>query len=397
MHPITWICLLFLIPATAWMAYLAVLAIAALTTARAPRPLAKDAMRFAILVPAHNEERVIAECVASLRTALEHHHNHGFVCVIADNCTDETADHAAIAGARVLVRQNPHQKSKGYALAYAAQCLLAEDSWEAIMVVDADTIVDKDILSRFEARMNVGAKALQAHYMPRAIRRSWRTDLIRVAWALFNCLRPMGRSALHGTSGIYGNGFALTRETVQLFPFQSHGLVEDAEHALELLTRGVRVEFVPEARVYGLVEADAQTSRSQRIRWESGRFKLASTWIPRLLSGFLRSGRPALLEAAADLATPPLALVAGSILAAALLATVAGAWNLLAIAAILAAAMALLICTAAAVARVPMGTFMSIFYAPLYVSWKLALYASPNFWRQRSWVRTQRPTTEKNP
>lgn len=394
MFVLTILSIILMVPALLWMSYLGALAIAALLGSRKAPAQGSGDMRFAILVPAHNEERVIAECVKSLRAAVDRHAAGGFVCVIADNCSDDTADEAAIAGARVLVRVNPYQKSKGYALAYASDALLKEDTWDALMVVDADTIVDEDILDRMAARFATGAKALQAHYLPRVHRRSWRTDLIRIAWALFNCLRPMGRTALGGTSGIYGNGFCLRRDAVELFPFRASGLVEDAEHAMELLVRDVRVEFAPETRVYGLVEADAKTSRSQRIRWESGRMKLAGIWIPRLLSTFVRTGRPALLEAVADLATPPLALVAGSILVGGALAALAGAWPLALVASGLALALAGLVCVAAIVARVPLAVFGSIVYAPVYVFWKLALYASPSFWRQRAWVRTQRPTAE---
>lgn len=379
-----------LVPATAWTSYLTALAISGVVASRRRPPRGHATRRFAVLVPAHNEAANIGETVASLLKALKASQQLGAVHVIADNCADDTARVAAEAGARVIVRTHATERGKGYALAHAYGLLRDDTDWDVVVVVDADTIVDPLFFRRLAARFAAGARAVQAHYRPRALRRSWRTDMIAVAWSLFNGLRPMGRSGLGGTAGIYGNGFALCREAIEHSPFESHGLTEDAEQCLELLVRGVRVEFAPETAVYGLVEADAGASRSQRVRWESGRVQLAAAWLPRLMGMMMRRPSLALADAIADLATPPLAVVVLAIVAALGLALVGSAWALALVAGVLLAVVALVILVATRVAGLPLRQVASLAHAPAYVAWKLMLYASPSFWRQRTWVRTQR-------
>src|SRR6266542_4065665 len=110
-----------------------------LLSRRLPTRLAdKPTVRFAVVVPAHNEEEGIAATIKSL-LALDYPHNQFVVTVVADNCSDETAARAEKAGARVLVRHDVERRGKGYALAYAFERLAPQV--DAIVVVDADTLV----------------------------------------------------------------------------------------------------------------------------------------------------------------------------------------------------------------------------------------------------------------
>ena len=117
--------------------YLALLTLASLARPKTPTGTAEP--RFAVLVPAHNESAGIARTVQSLRS-LEWPADWLRVSVIADNCTDDTAVQAQQAGATVLVRTNPEQRGKGYALDWAFERVLEEGWAEAVVVVDADTL-----------------------------------------------------------------------------------------------------------------------------------------------------------------------------------------------------------------------------------------------------------------
>src|SRR5579859_4286468 len=93
--------------------YLLVLAIAGLTRREhSPRALPRPAMRLLVLVPAHDEVRLVGRCVASL-VAQEYPRELMRVLVIADNCSDATAARAAEAGAEVVVRHEPDAPGKG--------------------------------------------------------------------------------------------------------------------------------------------------------------------------------------------------------------------------------------------------------------------------------------------
>jgi 1,2-diacylglycerol 3-beta-glucosyltransferase len=97
------------LPALAASAYLAGLAVLARRTA--PPAAAVPTLKYDVIVPAHNEEAEIAETVRSLR-AVDYPASLFRVLVVADNCTDATAERAAAAGAQVLVRKNAEHRGK---------------------------------------------------------------------------------------------------------------------------------------------------------------------------------------------------------------------------------------------------------------------------------------------
>ena len=88
--------------------------------------------------------------------------------------------------AEVLERQNQELRGKGYALAFAFEKLLAEGTTDAVVVVDADTIVSAHLLDAYAARLAAGAVAVQAHYGVQNPNASWRTRLMRIALAMFH-------------------------------------------------------------------------------------------------------------------------------------------------------------------------------------------------------------------
>jgi cellulose synthase/poly-beta-1,6-N-acetylglucosamine synthase-like glycosyltransferase len=127
--------------------YLLALALASLfgrpkPTSDGPEP----SHQIAVLVPAHDEEQLIGRCVESL-LAQSYPHDLYRVIVIADNCSDRTADNAEAAGAEVIVRDEPNARGKGQALRWAMDRLLAAPNPpDAVVVVDADSIADHNLL-----------------------------------------------------------------------------------------------------------------------------------------------------------------------------------------------------------------------------------------------------------
>src|SRR5580658_4754907 len=101
-----------------------------------PRSGQAETTRFVIVIPAHDEEMGIARTVKSLLSA-DYPHDRRRVLVVADNCTDDTADRARSAGANVLVRNEPSKRGKGYALAAAFENVLQDENADAVVVVDA--------------------------------------------------------------------------------------------------------------------------------------------------------------------------------------------------------------------------------------------------------------------
>ncbi len=285
--------------------YLFVLTVNSWRSFSVPAPRAPT-LRFDLVVPAHDEAAGVAQTVHSL-LAVDYPVALRRVVVVADNCTDATAERAREAGATVLERTDPTHPGKGRALAHAFAFSLADGFADAVVVVDADTLVSRNLLSAFDARLVAGARALQADYGVRNPEASWRTRLMRIALAAFHQVRSLGRARLGASCGLRGNGMGFRTSILRDVPARAFSLVEDLEYGLHLGRAGVRVDYAPEVTVQGEMVSSAAASRSQRLRWEAGRAELRRTqaW-PTLRDAFAQ--RNALLfDLALDLLVPPLA------------------------------------------------------------------------------------------
>ena len=143
---------------TLFVSYLLLLTLAAWRAPKhTPLPLAnKKLHHFLILIPAHNEEKLLPRLLVNLHT-LEYPQSHYSVHVIADNCTDKTAELARQHDAIVHERWNTEQKGKGYALQWVLEKLWQKDvAHDAIVILDADTIVSSNFLEVMNARLNNG-------------------------------------------------------------------------------------------------------------------------------------------------------------------------------------------------------------------------------------------------
>src|SRR5262249_19394293 len=148
----------------------------------------------AAVVPAHDEEAGIERCVRGLLYC-DNTEGEFSVVVIADNCADRTADRAREAGARALVRDDKERRGKGYALGFAFTRLIAE-GYDAFLVIDADTVVESNLITEFRRLFASGADAIQSRYTVNNPEASLRTRLMNVALLAFNVLRPRGRDHL---------------------------------------------------------------------------------------------------------------------------------------------------------------------------------------------------------
>src|SRR5205085_1359385 len=127
--------------------------------------------------------------------------------VIADNCSDRTAQLALSLGARVYERNDPSLRGKGYALRWLFGRLLADAaSGDVFVIVDADSLVNRGFLRALDRRLSAGAVAIQAYDTVLNMEASWGTALRYVAFALLHYLRPLGRKWFGGSAGLKGNG-----------------------------------------------------------------------------------------------------------------------------------------------------------------------------------------------
>jgi cellulose synthase/poly-beta-1,6-N-acetylglucosamine synthase-like glycosyltransferase len=368
--------------------YLAVLSLAGGLPIR-PSTKPRLSGRLAIVVPAHNEasgiRRTLENLLALAATDLATQ-----VVVIADNCTDETAEIARNCGARVLERQDALLRGKGYALDFAFQQLLQED-FTAVVVTDADSLAAPNFIDSLRAHFGAGAQALQTRYTVLNPGDTPRTQLAEIALACFNILRPRGRQQLGLSVGILGNGFALRREVLEIVPYTATSVVEDLEYHLQLIAKGYRVEFVDDTYILGDMPSGEQGQNTQRARWEGGRLRMMLDHAPSL-AGKVLLGKWRFIDPMLDLLLPPLAyhvLLLG-------LALTLSIWHPYSLAFALTlcsfAAITLHILVAMHVSDLSWKRLRIIFYLPSYLFWKLRMVVSTLRAARRSskWIRTDR-------
>ena len=267
---------------------------------------------FDVVVPAHDEAGHIATTVTNL-LSMDWPRDRFRILVLADNCSDDTALRAQAAGARVIERKNPLQRGKGHALRHAFAVSLSQGLADAVVVVDADSVVSPGLLRAFAVRLSNGISAMQACHGVLDARRTPRTRLMAIAFAAFHRVRSRGRERLALSCGLRGNGWCITREALQAVPYRAHGLAEDVEYGLRLALAGIPVRYVDEAEVLSVMHTDAVGSATQRRRWEDGRDQLLSGFLKPLLARHPRSTRRWRRDLAIDLLLPPLAMLAAAV------------------------------------------------------------------------------------
>lgn len=382
------------LPFAAATLYLLALALASFRRLPAPARIAPPA-RLAVLVPAHDEEELVGRCVASL-VAQAYPAGRFRILVIADNCEDRTAEVARAAGAEVLERRDD-RRGKGHALRWAMDRLLTEaEPPDAVVVVDADSVADPGLLAQLAGALVAGADAAQAEYLVLAEGTSTRSRLVAAAFLLFHRVRLGGRAALGMPAALVGNGMLFSRRLLETRPWNAFTGVEDLEYTIELRLAGIRPRYVPAARLEGPVPHGYSGMRGQRLRWEGGRWHVVRTRLPQLLGHAVRRD-PRVLDAALDLAVPPLGLLAmgtlagGAVTAAAVALRVAVAWSLspwlVAVAALTA-----FVLLGLRSAGAPASLWLALLETPRFLAWKGVTYLTiaAGFDPHR-WERAERP------
>jgi 1,2-diacylglycerol 3-beta-glucosyltransferase len=351
--------------------------------------------RFRLLIPAHNESAGIASTIESLRS-IDYPDALRDIVVIADNCSDDTADRARAAGAEVLERRSEAERGKGYALHFAFERL--PPHVDAVVVIDADTLVSRNILLAFDSRIQNGADAVQADYAVRNPNAGWRTRLIAIAFGAFHIVRSRGRERLAVSAGLRGNGMCFSTRVLRAVPHEAYSIVEDVEYGIRLAESGHRVFYADEAHVYGEMVSSAKAASSQRARWEGGRAALTHKYGKRLLRAGLQGNR-VLLDLAVDVFVPPLSRIAvaavAGLVAAETLSLLLGGFSVSrTLFASSVACVVVYVLRGWTVSGTGLRGLFDLALAPVYVIWKATLSRrrAPD---NAEWVRTTREDAER--
>jgi 1,2-diacylglycerol 3-beta-glucosyltransferase len=372
-------------------AYLLVLTIAAFAAKRSGSSAGPRRRHFAVLVPAHNEEVLIGRLLSSLHE-LTYSADKYDVCVVADNCDDATAQLARAGGAHVYERHDLEHKSKGFALRWLLEQLRADHkTYDAFIVLDADSVVAGNFLTCMDARLESGAQVVQAYYTVQNPNASAIAGLRYAALAAVHYLRPLGRSLFGLSCGLKGNGMCFAAAVLERFDWRWYTLAEDVEFHLALIDAGIRVEFAPETWVRADMPTSLSQASTQNARWEGGRWKLVRERVPNLIWQGVRQRSLLKIDAAVEQLIPPLSVPFASGVAALSGAVLLGMPRVALLAGASIVALAVYVLSALRLVAAPRTAYRSLLMAPAYIAWKGVLYVRAISGQQSDdWVRTAR-------
>ena len=352
----------------------------------------KRLLNIGVLIPAHNEEEGIVHTIEGV-LACDYPRNKLKIFIIADNCTDSTAEKARNAGALVFERFDNINRGKGQALDwFLKNSLDIYHNTNIITIIDADVSPDRNYLREISASLsNPKIQVVQAFNSVSNPDAGWRPGLSDAAFNIFCHLRMAGSVRLAGTAVLKGNGMAFKTELLKQYGWPCHSVVEDMEFTLRLLVDGITVSYNPDAVIRSEMVTSGKSATSQRSRWEGGRFMLVRKMTLPLLKLFAATGQPRYLYALAELATPPLSLLVMlfSLATAGALMLLDGAWLMLASSFWL--ILVFYVISGQIQRGAPLSTWLYLAAAPLYILWKIPIYVGMILKKKSStWIRTER-------
>lgn len=343
--------------------------------------------RYAVIVPAHNEAAIIETTLEALPVEA--------TLVVADNCTDNTAQLARAAGFNVLERQDPTARGKGFAIEYGLHHLEADDPPEVVVLIDADCHVAPGAIAEIVRQAQATNRPAQALYLlERPASPSPKSAVSALAFTVKNLVRPLGLKVLGFPCLLHGTGMAFPWEVFAKARLVGDCLVEDMQQGIDLAIAGSNPLFCPQARVTGLLPTTDAAAKSQRTRWEHGHLQTILTQTPRLLRAALAQRRLDLLVLALEVSVPPLSLLGLLWMAVLGIAIVGGIQTGFWQPALLVGLQGLLMGVAILSAWARFGreeiSLSSLLSLPLYLLWKVPLYLAFIFNPQKKWIRTPR-------
>ncbi|MCR1935451.1 glycosyltransferase family 2 protein [Clostridium tepidum] len=248
-----------------------------------------DKTKFALIVAAHNEELVIGNIVDSLKM-MDYDKNLYDIFVIADNCTDKTAEIARKKGAIVQERFDKKRKGKGYALEWMFNIIFKMDEkYDAIAVFDADNLVHKNFLKEMNKKMCKGYKVVQGYLDSKNPEDTWITGSYSIAFWTCNRMFQLARYNLGLSSQLGGTGFCIDTDILKELGWGATCLTEDLEFSCKIILNGYKVGWAHDAIIYDEKPLTLSQSWKQRKRWMQGFADVSSRYFFKLMKKAIKN------------------------------------------------------------------------------------------------------------
>lgn len=261
---------------------------------RRPRPHAPEKQnRYAVLIAARNEEQVLPHLLQSLKDQ-DYPPELVDVFVVADNCTDGTAQAAGQMGAAVYTRFNNRLVGKGYALrdllAYI-EVTKGLDSYDAFLVFDADNLLEPDYISAINRVCSDGYSAFCGYRNSKNYGDSWLSSGCSLMYLHESTHLNRSRMLLGTGCCVSGTGFGFTRQLLQdMDGWNFFTLTEDLEFNTWCATHGIVIGYCHDAILYDEQAEAFRQSCAQRTRWAQGGYQVSLKYARELGRGILSGG-----------------------------------------------------------------------------------------------------------
>ncbi len=253
--------------------------------------------KFGVIIAARNERTVIGHLIQSIQNQ-NYPKDKLDVIVIADNCTDDTADICRDLGAIVYERQNQELIGKGYALDYLFKSMMEDgrfDDYEGYCVLDADNLLDENFIAEMNKMFDKGHRILTSYRNSKNYGDNWISAgyalwFMREARYLNNPRMRVGSSC-----AISGTGFLVHHDIIQKNGgWKHHLLTEDIEFTIDSVIDGERIGYCEYAVLYDEQPTTMKQSWNQRLRWAKGFYQVVAHYGGKLWKSIFTSRRKAL-------------------------------------------------------------------------------------------------------
>ena len=346
-----------------------------------------------ILIPAHNEEEVLANTLDSVSAQLS---NNDDIIVIADNCNDKTHEIAQSYNCIALERFSDTERGKGYALDYGVQFIQERNlNPDIVIIVDADCLLENQAIQHLKTAAYKKNLPIQSCYLMKSgEEQRLSIKISEFAFMVKNKIRLRGLRRLGCPVPLTGTGMAFPWALLKEAKLATGDIVEDMRLGVELTEKGQGPSYCDQARVFSFFPTSESAEKTQNERWEHGHLSTIKTFVPRLLKHALTHFKYTSLGAALDLLIPPLSLL---ILLITSLAIVFGTVSLIignTSLTLIFASYLFTILIAVALAWLCHGkhilSLKDFAYIPIYIISKIGLYLRFFYAKQTKWIRTDR-------
>lgn len=250
---------------------------------------AKKMCKYAILIPGRNEEKVIPHLIASIK-GQSYPEELLDIFVIADNCTDNTAQVSRDAGAYHVIERFDKQKiGKGYALDYALNLIkkdFPDNHYDGYFVFDADNLLDENFISEMNKMFSNGHRIITSYRNTKNYGTSWVSAGGSLWYLRESRFLNHPRTIMNTSCAISGTGFLVHHEVLdKIGGWKFFLLTEDLEFSLQQVLEGETIAYCNNAILYDEQPVLFSQSWRQRMRWTKGSMQLTRKYFFKMVKG----------------------------------------------------------------------------------------------------------------